>query len=710
MLSPLPGISKFAVNVPNRTVMVDHDDRLAVGDLVAALASLGARGYSANERRATAPHWNVVASGGFLVVSLFATFEDDASEPLWLEAWCDPPKWAALAAIAFGWPPIIKKAHHALTNRVLDVHVLMSLAVIGAVCIEECTEGAVVVVLFAVSKWLEDRATEKARIAVSAVISLQPEQAVLKSGEAVPVEAVQIGTELVVRPGEKIPIDGVVREGGSAVDQAAITGESTPIKKTKGDQVLAGTVNQAGALVIITTKLSGDSAAARLVRLIEDAQEQRSPTELIVDRWAKVYTPIVVLVAVLMGALPWLWADAEFAKEMLYRSLVLLVVACPCALVISTPITYVCALALAARKGILVKGGSHLETLGRLRAIAIDKTGTLTEGRFRLVHFLLSDPKAFTRESALALVAGAEARSSHPLAAAIVQTARLEGLDVPRNVRDFTTEGEGISANVDGKQVQIGNRRMADKHGWIVPPKAGEEGSLLSAAAEWEAEANTVCWVAIDGKLAAVLGVADKIRDEAGEAIKQLRADGVRIVMLTGDNEGTARAVQKQVGLDQIHAKLLPEEKVDFISKLKDECVGTGTVAMVGDGINDAPALSRADVGIAMGAGGTAAALETADVALMDSSLLKLAQARALGVAVLTKIRQNVALSFATKIAMIIAAAVGYAPLWLAVIADVGSMLVVCINGMSILNEPGGAGGQVGEGAGEGGTDEWKRE
>ena len=263
---------------------------------------------------------------------------------------------------------------------------------IGAVSIEECTEGSAVVVLFALSKWLEDRATEKARIAVGAVISLQPEQAVLKSDEAVPVEAVQIGTELVVRPGEKIPIDGVVREGTSAVDQAAITGESTPIKKTKGDQVLAGTVNQAGALVIITTARSGDSAAARLVRLIEDAQEQRSPTELIVDRWAKVYTPIVVLVAVLMGVLPWLWAPPEFAKEMLYRSLVLLVVACPCALVISTPITYVCALALSARKGILVKGGSHLETLGRLRAIAIDKTGTLTEGRFRLVHFLLSDP------------------------------------------------------------------------------------------------------------------------------------------------------------------------------------------------------------------------------------------------------------------------------------------------------------------------------
>jgi len=431
-------------------------------------------------------------------------------------------------------------------------------------------------------------------------------------------------------------------------------------------------VNQAGYLEICTTKLSGDSAASRLVRLIEDAQAQRSPTELTVDRFAKIYTPVVVLVAALMASLPWLFTDEESAKKMLYNALVLLVTACPCALVISTPITYVCALALAARKGILIKGGSHLETLGRLSIIAIDKTGTLTEGRFRVAHFLSPDPVLFSRESVLALVAGAENLSSHPLAAAIVKSAKVEGLTVPSNVTDYDTlKGEGLEAIVDGKKVQVGNRRMADRLGLVRPPLAqpadGNSVDMLGAADEWEAEANTVCWIAIDGELAGLLGVADTIRSEAKEAIGILKAKNVRIVMLTGDNEGTARAVQKQLGLDEIQAKLLPEDKVEFISKLKleSEAEGGGTVAMVGDGINDAPALSRADVGIAMGAGGTAAALETAHVALMDSSLLKLAQAQTLGVDCLKKIRQNVVLSFVTKLVMIVLAACGYAPLWL---------------------------------------------
>ena len=336
-----------------------------------------------------------------------------------------------------------------------------------------------------------------------------------------------------------------------------------------------------------------------------------------------------------------------------------------------------------------MKGGSHLETLGRLSIIAIDKTGTLTEGRFRLVHFLSTDPGGeFSRETVLSLAAGAENLSSHPLAAAIVKTARGEGLTVPSDVKDYDTiKGEGLEAIVSGRKVQVGNRRMADKHGWIQPPTAADSGGgMLAAADEWEGEANTVCWVAIDGKLAAVIGVADKIRDEAKEAITLMKKQGVRIVMLTGDNEGTARAVQKQLGLDEVKAKLLPSEKVDCISTLKLECPEGFTVGMVGDGINDAPALSRADVGIAMGAGGTAAAMETADVALMDSSLMKLAMAQKLGVDCLNKIRQNVVLSFVSKIVMIVLAACGYAPLWLAIVADVGAMLIVCINGMSLLD------------------------
>jgi Cd2+/Zn2+-exporting ATPase len=694
MLEPLPGILKVAVNVPNRTAIVDHDaSQSNAGDLVLALASLGARIHS-TEEGLILPKWNVFACGLFFAVSLMVSSssfgEGNYVLDAPLSAWRGHQNCAAIAGIVVGWPPILQKAWGALKHKVLDVNLLMSCAVIGAICIGEYLEGTTIVFLFALGEWLEDRATEKAREAIGAVIALKPEQAVLKeTGTPIPTDAVLIGTVVMVRPGEKIPIDGVVHKGASTIDQAAITGESTPTKKIKGDEVLAGTVNQSGFLEICTTKLSRDSAAARLVRLIEDAQAQRSPTELIVDRFASLYTPVIFLMAFLMATVPWfVFDDTEYAEQMVYNSLVLLVTACPCALVISTPLVYVCALAMSARKGILVKGGSHLETLGRLHTLAIDKTGTLTEGRFHLVHLLLSaDPMLFSRKAVLSLVAGAENCSSHPLAAAIVKTAQREGLAVPSDVIDYETiQGEGISATVSGKQVQIGNRRMADKHGWIVPPK-GDDGDsgMLSAATDWEAEANTVCWVAIDGVLTAVLGVADKIRDEAKEAISLLKTKGVRIVMLTGDNEGTARAVQRQLGLDEVHARLLPEEKVEFVSKLKLECPEGRTVAMVGDGINDAPALSRADVGIAMGVGGSAAAMETADVALMDSSLLKLAKAQAVGMDCLTKIRQNVVLALVSKLFMVVLAARGFAPLWLAIVADVGAMLIVCINGMRLL-------------------------
>lgn len=556
------------------------------------------------------------------------------------------------------------------------------------------------------------------------MIALVPETASLPDGSSLPVDAVVPGTVVAVRPGAKVPIDGEVVKGRSTVDEASVTGESRPVKKAVGSEVLAGTVNQQGYLEVRTTRRSGDSTAARLVRLIQDAQAQRSPTELIVDRFATIYTPIMVIASLLMASVPWAVVDTtEKGLKWVYLALVLLVTACPCALVISTPITYVCALALSARQGILVKGGKHLEALGKLKVLAIDKTGTLTEGRFRLTHLISLDVLAYPRQSVLSLVAALENCSSHPLASAIVYSAKAEGVSIAsNNVEEYTTiAGEGLAGIVDGKKVQVGNRRLASRMGWLPAEDAcvkaapasgnaftlalhaskggtsamtsasGAEGieGLRAAAAEWEEQAETVCFVGVDGALVAVLGVADRVRAEAKEAVALLQSRGLKLVMLTGDNEGTARAVQQQLGLQHVQANLLPEDKVSAVARLKEELAamhGGATVGMVGDGINDAPALRRADVGVAMGAGGTAAAIESADVALMDSSLLSLAAAVELGVRCRAVITQNVMLSLIAKVTMIVLAVLGYAPLWLAVVADVGTMLIVCANGMKILD------------------------
>ena len=565
-----------------------------------------------------------------------------------------------------------------MKNKVIDINTLMTLACAGAIGTGDWVEGAAVVSLFALSEWLQTQATEKARDAIKAVMELRPEEAELVDGKLVKVEEVAIGALLAVRPGAKVPLDGVVRSGASYVDEASITGESRPVRKREGDKVQAGTINQSGYLEVATTARAEDSAVARLVRLVEDAQAQRSPSELVIESFAKVYTPIVIFCALCLAVVPWFVTDEVTAKKWLYQALVLLVVACPCALVISTPLTYVCALATAAKKGMLIKGGAHLETLGRLSVLAIDKTGTLTEGRFQMRELDVLSEKEFPRARVLGLIAAAEGRSSHPLAVAVVRTAKTEGVDIPRKVEDYKTlEAEGIACMVDGLQVHIGNRRLAKRLGWVSGDGGGD-----GRAEEWERSGCTVCWVGVGGKLVGVFGVADTPRPEAQEAMQMLKDAGIRTVMLTGDNNGTAEAVRKLVGLTEVRAELLPEDKVRIVSELKKQmqagteggCFGSKlTIAMVGDGINDAAALARSDVGIAMGAGGTAAAMETAHVALMDSDLRKLAAAVMLGKETLQRIRENVVVSLVTKAIMITLAGLGVAPLWLAIVTGPSS-------------------------------------
>lgn len=604
--------------------------------------------------------WRLVATGALVGVSL-------------LSEWFPLAEWAALGAVALGVPPVAKKGLLALRRKVLDINFLMTVAVIGALAIGEWSEGGTVVFLFAVAEWLEDRAMDRARSAIAAVMKLAPDVATLATGAEVPAASVGVGTRLLVRPGARIPLDGRVASGASSVDESALTGESVPVAKGVGAPVSAGTVNQGGVLEIDTTATAGDSAVARMARLVEEAQAARSPTERWVDQFSRVYTPVVCVVAFGVAVVPPLLGSPF--EPWFYRALVLLVVACPCALVLSTPVTIVSALARAARAGVLVKGGAHLETLGRLRALAMDKTGTLTEGRFRVVDCvaLNGTPEAELHR----VVAAVESRSSHPLAGALLEHTR-SGEEIIGAATYETIEGEGVVATVDGRTVHVGNHRMMLRLGL----HGDDEHARLDA---WMADGRTVVYVGIDGQLAGHISLADLPRPEAKAAVAELTASGVKIVVLTGDNAGTANAVGRAVGVDLVLADLLPAGKVDALRDLK----GTyGVVGMVGDGINDGPALAAADVGVAMGTRGTAVAMEAADVALMGDDLRRLAWAVRLGRAALSRVKLNVGLAIGSKAVVMVLAVFGVANLWIAVAADMGVSLVVIALGLGMLRFP----------------------
>jgi len=687
ILSGMPGVAAVKVNVPARTTYVNHVPALTKAQALAdALngASLGA--YVQREPVDTAtpiPPWNVIASGILWMLSLLhyaeASWEGFSSF-----------KYIAIGSILLGLPPIAIKALGSARRCVLDINSLMTLAVIGAIGIGDYAEGAAVVFLFAISEYLETRSSEKARNAIASVMALKPEMAELLTGRKLHVDEVRIGSVIQVRPGEKIPIDGMVTQGASSIDEASLTGESRPVPKGIGDEVLAGTQNLSGYIQVTTTALAKDSAAARLVKLVADAQTQRSPTEATVASFAKVYTPIMVLCALVMATVPWFVTDDANAKKWFYQALVLLVVACPCALVISTPITYVCALACSAKRGILIKGGMHLETLGRITALALDKTGTLTKGSFQLTELQILGETS-TRQSLMYNLASVEAMTSHPMAVALVAAAKLEGLTLSAATSDYTTHpGEGVSATVDGQLVEVGNAKLGHRRGWF--ERIGSREVALGES--WEKAGGTVGYVALNGEPIGMFSVSDAPREEARKAMARLKEIGIRTVMLTGDNQGSAEAIQKKVEVEEIHAGLHPEDKTRWVGEFKETygkgdksyCfMGTGGIGMVGDGINDAPALAAADVGLAMGAAGTAVAMETADCVLMDSNLMKITKAIELGRLCGAKIRENILLSILTKLIMIGLIFAGYGSLWLAIITDVGTMLLVTFNGMSVI-------------------------
>ncbi len=569
---------------------------------------------------------------------------------------------------------------------------LMSVAAVGALLIGQYAEAGAVMFLFAVAQLLEAASMGRARQAIRSLMELAPAEAtVLRGGREVrvPAEAVAVGETVVVRPGEKIAVDAVVLEGRSAVTQAAITGESMPVAKAPGDEVFAGTLNGAGALDLRSTRPHFDTTLARIIHAVEEAQATRAPSQAFVERFARVYTPLVVGAAVLLAVLPPLAFGAAWA-EWIYRALALLIVACPCALVISTPVTVVSALTGAARRGILIKGGVHLERAGRARVVALDKTGTLTEGRPRVTSVRALDGEDPDR--VLALAAAVEARSEHPLAPSILERARSEGVRIPAAEATRAHPGRGVEARVEGRRVVVGSGRLFQDMG------LGDEGA--AAARPLEGAGATVVLVAEEGdpatpagaalRVLGALGISDRIRPHAAASLASLRSAGIEtIALLTGDNPATARAVAASLGDPALVVKagLLPEDKVAAVRGLE---AAHGPVLMVGDGINDAPALAAASAaGVAMGAAGTDVAIETADIALMSDDLSKLPELIALARKAEGIIRGNIVFALAVKAVFVVLAATGLATLWMAVLADMGASLLVIGNGMRALRVPG---------------------
>ena len=564
-----------------------------------------------------------------------------------------------------------------------DMNLLMVVAVAGAIGIGEWFEAATVSFFFALALALEAWSLGRARRAVAALMELAPTVARVRRSDGneteVPAGQVEVGAHIVVRPGDKIPLDGRVFAGESEVNQAPITGESVPVPVEPGKEVFAGTINGEGALEIQTTKAAQDTTLARIIRMVGTAQSRRAPSEQWVERFARIYTPAVMVLALAVFLVPPL-VFGEAWEPWFYRALVLLVIACPCALVISTPVTIVAALAGAAKQGVLIKGGVHLETPAKLKAIAMDKTGTLTEGRPKVVELVPLGNR--TEAQLLEFAAALEARSEHPLARAVLDEARKHGVNVVPADSVQAVRGKGVIGRIGGREAWLGSRSYL------------EERAKTAAAPDVSLSADRVAGA---GRTAVALGdqnsvwgliaIADAVRPEAKLVVAALHAAGVeRVVMLTGDNRATAEVIARETGVDEVMAELLPEDKVAAIERLVGQFHKAGSaVAMIGDGVNDAPAMARADLGIAMGAIGSDAAIETADVALMSDDLSKLPWLIQHSKATLAIIRQNIGFSLAVKLLFTGLTVAGFASLWGAIAADVGASLLVVLNGLRLL-------------------------
>lgn len=567
-----------------------------------------------------------------------------------------------------------------ITNLIrlqFDMHTLMTIAVLGAVAIGEWAEGATVVILFAISERLETYSMDKARQSIRSLMDIAPKQALIRRGNEEKNIPVDEGDIMIVKPGQKLAMDGVVVKGTSTINQAPITGESIPVTKSIGDEVYAGTLNEEGALEVKVTKRVEDTTIAKIIHLVEEAQAERAPSQAFVDRFAKIYTPAILIAGLLTAVIPPLVFQANWS-DWIYRGLALLVVGCPCALVISTPVSIVTAIGNAARNGVLIKGGIYLEEAGTLSAIAFDKTGTLTKG-----VPVVTDITAFVKDKEdeyLAITATIEKNSQHPLASSIIRKAEEKNLDIQSlAVEEFTSiTGKGVQAKVQGTQYYVGSPALFNE---LLPNGLSEEQAHLIQLLQIQGK--TVMILGTEIEALALIAVADEVRESSKEVIQQLHQIGInKTIMLTGDNQATAKAIGQRLAMGEVQADLLPHEKLEFIKELKSN---GSKVAMVGDGVNDAPALAAATVGIAMGGAGTDTALETADIALMGDDLRKLPFTIKLSRKALLVIKQNITFSLIIKAVALLLIIPGWLTLWMAVFADMGATLLVTLNALRLL-------------------------
>ncbi|HLA38297.1 MAG TPA: heavy metal translocating P-type ATPase [Candidatus Brocadiales bacterium] len=581
-----------------------------------------------------------------------------------------------LMAMLTGGPRIFYKGFQAAKGLSLDMNTLMGIAVIGAAAIGEWGEAATVIALFSLAQLLESYSLDRARNTLSSLMTLTPQEALVRRGKeevVLPVNEIQMGDILIVRPSEKIPLDGTVVEGYSTVNQAPITGESTPVEKYVGCEVFAGTINREGVLEVRVTHLAKDTTLSRIIHLVEECQAQKAPYQSFVDRFARIYTPIVIGAAFLVATVPWAFLGADLIPW-LYMGLVFLVISCPCALVIATPVSLLSGITCAAQHGVLIKGGVHLEEAGRLEAIAFDKTGTLTKGVPEVIDIMPLD--SLPHDELLRVAASVEAHSEHHLAGAILRRARKEGLGL-LEVTDYKTiPGKGAMARIQGIDYHIGNLKFFRELG-ISTAKAERLLYVL------QSQGKTVMLIGCGDKLLGTITVADEVRPLSKPTLVALREKGIKkIVMLTGDNRGTAQAIAGKLGVEEYQAELSPEDKVEAVRHLTKNY---GRTAMVGDGVNDAPALAAATIGIAMGTAGTDTALETADIALMTDDLTRIPFALGLSRQTLGVIKQNIIFAIGVKAVFLGLAAMGKATLWMAVGADMGASLLVIFNGLRLL-------------------------